>query len=624
MAQDRDSRGGRFKIRLPQNNQQMRWNLGYAIIAIFGVFLLQSLIIDLQRTEQIPFSEFEAQLEEGLIERVTVGSETLTGTYSEPVDGKTEFVTRRVQGDLVDQLEKAGVEYDGKVETSFWTEMLSWLIPLGLFFALWYFVIRRMMQQGGPGSQLMQIGKSNARVSYEQDTGTTFEDVAGIDEAQEELEELVAFLKNPQDYGRLGAKVPKGVLLAGPPGTGKTLVARAMAGEADVPFFYINGSEFVQMFVGVGAARVRDLFQQANEHAPAIIFIDELDALGAARNSQPGMAGGGNDEKEQTLHQLLVELDGFDPTSGLLVLGATNRAEILDPALLRAGRFDRQVTVPRPDKKGRIDILRVHARKVTLAEGIDFEAIAQLTAGFSGADFENLVNEAALLATRRVAEAVEQGDFTAALERLVAGTEKKNRPMSEEERVRVAYHELGHAYLGLALPGADPVQKVSIVPRSIGALGYTLQRPIGDRFLMTRSELIDKITVLLGGRAAEAVFFDDISTGAADDLQKVTQMARAMVAQYGMTESLGLVAYDNGQQTQGGLPQALRGRDHGDETARLIDETARKIVDDAYDRAKGMIEEGRSRIDAVAQRLLEEETLSESDLRTQLGPEPAT
>ncbi|MGM0662185.1 MAG: ATP-dependent zinc metalloprotease FtsH [Pseudomonadota bacterium] len=624
MAQDRDNRGRWFNVRPPQNNQQIRWNAGYAIIAIFGVFLLQGLIMDLQRTDQIPFSEFEKQLDAGNIERVTVGSETLDGIYSEPVDGKTEFVTRRVQGDIVDQLEEAGVEYDGKVETDFWTGILSWIIPLGIFFALWYFVIRRMMQQGGPGGQLMQIGKSNARVSYEQDTGTSFEDVAGIDEAREELEELVAFLKNPQDYGRLGAKVPKGVLLAGPPGTGKTLVARAMAGEAAVPFFYINGSEFVQMFVGVGAARVRDLFKQANEHAPAIIFIDELDALGAARNSQPGMAGGGNDEKEQTLHQLLVELDGFDPTSGLLVLGATNRAEILDPALLRAGRFDRHISVPRPDKKGRIDILRVHARKVKLADGVDFEAIARLTAGFSGADLENLVNEAALLATRREADAVEQVDFTAAIERLVAGSEKKNRPMSEEERVRVAYHELGHAYLGLSLPGADPVQKVSIVPRSIGALGYTLQRPIGDRFLMTRSELIDKITVLLGGRAAEAVFFEDISTGATDDLQKVTQMARAVVAKYGMTETLGLMAYDNDQHTQGGLPQALQKRDHGDETARLIDETSRKIVDDAYARAKDMIEKARSRIDTVAQHLLEVETLSESELRSQLAPERST
>jgi cell division protease FtsH len=377
------------------------------------------------------------------------------------------------------------------------------------------------------------------------------------------------------------------------------------------------------MFVGVGAARVRDLFKQAGERAPAIIFIDELDALGAARGSQPGMAGGGNDEKEQTLNQLLVELDGFDPSSGLVVVGATNRAEVLDPALLRAGRFDRRVLVPRPDKKGRIDILRVHTRKITLAERIDFEAVAQLTAGFSGADLQNLVNEAALLATRRGAGAVEQRDFTAAIERLIAGSQKKNRPLSEEERIRVAYHELGHAYLGLTLPGADPVQKVSIVPRSIGALGYTLQRPIGDRFLMTRSELIDKMTVLLGGRAAEKVFFEDISTGASDDLQKVTQMARAVVAQYGMTDELGLLAYETGQESQGGLPPALRGREYGDDTARLIDETARQIVDEAYARAVGMIEEARGRIDTVAQRLLKVETLSERELRTQLTPELA-
>jgi len=596
MAQERDknqnSRGKWFGVRPPYNDRGMRWNVGFAIVAIFGVFLLQGLIIEAQRTNRIAFSTFREQLDAGRVESVTVGSETLTGTYIKPVDGKTEFVTRRVQGDILARLEKAGVKYDGKVASDFWSRILSWLIPLGLFFALWFFVVRRMMQQGG-GGQLMQIGKSQARVSYEEDTGVSFGDVAGIDEAREELEEIVAFLKDPRGYGRLGAQVPKGVLLAGPPGTGKTLIARAVAGEAAVPFFYINGSEFVEMFVGVGAAR----------------------------GSRAGMAGGGNDEKEQTLNQLLVELDGFDPSSGLVVVGATNRAEVLDPALLRAGRFDRRVMVPRPDKKGRIDILGVHARKVTLAGDVDFEAIAQLTAGFSGADLQNLVNEAALLATRRGAEAVAQRDFTAAIERLVAGSQKKNRPLSEAERVRVAYHELGHAFLALTLPGADPVQKVSIVPRSIGALGYTLQRPIGDRFLMTRSELIDRITVLLGGRAAEQVFFDEISTGASDDLQKVTQMARAVVAQYGMSDELGLMAYEDGQETQGGLPPAPRGRDHGDETARLIDETARRIVDEAYARAVAMIEEGRGRIDAVAQRLLAVETLGEGDLRSQLIPE---
>ncbi len=623
MPKDKNDRGRRFRWRPQTDAQQMRWNFWFAIVAIFGVFLLQGLIMDLRQTDQIPFSRFEEQLAAGKIESVTVGSETLNGTYTEPVDGNSRFVTRRVQGDIVDKLEQAGVEYDGVIESGFWTQVLSWMIPLGLFFALWFFVVRRMMQQGGPGGQLMQLGKSKARVTFEEDTGTGFDDVAGIDEPREELEEIVAFLKDPRDYGRLGAQVPKGVLLAGPPGTGKTLVARAVAGEAEVPFFYINGSEFVEMFVGVGAARVRDLFAQANQRAPAIIFIDELDALGAARGGGSGMAGGGNDEKEQTLNQLLVELDGFDATSGLVVMGATNRAETLDPALLRAGRFDRRVLVPRPDKKGRIDILGVHSRKITLAQGVDFEAVAQLTAGFSGADLQNLVNEAALLATRRGADAVEQDDFTAAIERLVAGSQKKNRPLSEDERVRVAYHELGHAYLGLQLAGADPVQKVSIVPRSIGALGYTLQRPIGDRFLMTRGELIDRITVLLGGRAAEQVFFDDVSTGASDDLQKVTQMARAVVAQYGMTEELGLMAYEDGQETQGGLPPALRGRDYGDETARLIDETARRTVDEAYARAVGMIEEARERIDTVAQRLLEVETLNESELRSRLAPDAA-
>ena len=600
---------------------QMRLNLGFLIAAIFGALLVQAYIAERQTTNQIPYSRFETQLNEGKIESVTVGQDTVTGTYAEPIDGQTEFATRRVEGDILQTLEEAGVEYDGRISTDILSTILSWLIPLGLFFALWWFVIRRAMQaQGGPGGQLMQIGKSNAKVTYEEDTGVSFDDVAGIDEAREELEEIVSVLKDPSAYAKLGAQAPKGVLLAGPPGTGKTLIARAVAGEADVPFFYINGSEFVEMFVGVGAARVRDLFKQATQRAPAIIFIDELDALGAARGGQTGMAGGQNDEKEQTLNQLLVELDGFDPKSGLVVMGATNRAEVLDPALLRAGRLDRRVLVPRPDKKGRIDILGVHTRKVELGGDVDFDAVAQLTAGFTGADLQNLVNEAALMATRRDADAVEQRDFTAAIERLVAGAQKKNRPLSEDERIRVAYHELGHAYLGVQLPGADPVQKVSIVPRSIGALGYTLQRPTGDRFLMTRGELVDRMTVLLGGRAAEAEFFDDVSTGASDDLNKVTQIARSLVTQYGMSDELGLLAYENGQETQGGLPAAMRGHEHGDETARKIDATTRDLVDEAYERARAMIAQGRDRIDEVAKRLLEVETLDEEELRRQFAP----
>ena len=617
----RGSGSGTRQQMSPASHALDKWNLGYLLLAIIGVILLQSLITEMQTTDQIPYSEFRTQLEKGNVESVTVGSETLSGEYAEAVDEKTAFVTRRVEGDIVDRLEEAGVEYDGQVEDTVWGQILSWLIPIGLFFALWWFVIRRMVeQQGGMGQQLMQIGKSRARVTYEQETGVGFSDVAGIDEAREELEEIVSFLKDPEGYGRLGAKVPKGVLLAGPPGTGKTLVARAVAGEAAVPFFYINGSEFVEMFVGVGAARVRDLFRQANERAPAIIFIDELDALGAARGSRPGMAGGGGDEKEQTLNQLLVELDGFDPSNGLVVMGATNRAEVLDPALLRAGRFDRRVLVPRPDRKGRVEILKVHTRKVALGEDVDLDAIARLTTGFTGADLQNLVNEAALLATRRGAEAVEQRDVTAAVERLVAGAQKKNRPLSEDERVRVAYHELGHALLGVQLPGADPVQKVSIVPRSIGALGYTLQRPTGDRYLMTRSELVDKMSVLLGGRAAERVFFDDVSTGASDDLQKVTQIARALVTQYGMTEELGLMAWEDGRESSGGLPPGLEGRDYGEETASRIDATARALVDDAYARAVDLIERHREEIKRLADRLLEVETIGEDELREAFAP----
>jgi len=597
-------------------SRQTRLNLWYLLAAILGVMALQYLYVQSQQVEQIPFSEFRTQLEEGNVASVEVGSETVTGTYEEDVEGSSEFVTRRVDDGLAEILERSGVEYDGTVEDTLASQILSWLIPIGIFFAIWWFVFRRFAQQQGVGGGMMQIGKSKARVYVEEKTGTTFDQVAGIDESREELEEIVSFLRDPDGYGRLGAKVPKGVLLAGPPGTGKTLIARAVAGEARVPFFFINGSEFVEMFVGVGAARVRDLFEQAKGRAPAIIFIDELDALGAARSAGGGgMAGGSNDEKEQTLNQLLVELDGFDPAEGLVVVGATNRPEVLDPALLRAGRFDRRVLVPRPEKKGRADILHVHLRKVVADPDLDVQKIAQLTAGFTGADLENLVNEAALLATRRGAERVEMSDVTAAIERIVAGPQKKNRILSEDERTRVAYHELGHAVVTMALPGTDPVQKVSIVPRSVGALGYTLQRPTGDRYLMTREELSNKMCVLLAGRAAERVFFDDVSTGAADDLQKVTEIARSLVAQYGMTEELGLLAYEGGNRSQGGLPPALQGRDYADDTARMIDATARELVDDAYERALSVVRRERKRIDEVARTLLEEETLGEARLR---------
>jgi cell division protease FtsH len=432
-----------------------------------------------------------------------------------------------------------------------------------------------------------------------------------VDEAKAELQEVVEFLKDPKRYGRLGARVPKGVLLVGPPGTGKTLLARAVAGEAGVAFFSISGSEFVEMFVGVGAARVRDLFEQARGKAPAIIFIDELDALGRAR----GAGGfGGHDEKEQTLNQLLVELDGFDPSTGLVLLAATNRPEILDPALLRAGRFDRQVLVDRPDKHGRIQILRVHAKKITLAEGVDLEQVAALTPGFSGADLANLVNEAALLATRRSAEAVTLRDFTEAIERIVAGLEKKNRVLNPKERGVVAHHELGHAIVAMALPGTDPVHKISIIPRGVGALGYTIQRPTEDRFLMTREELESKMAVLLGGRAAEEVVFGHLSTGAADDLAKVTDIARSMVMRFGMVKALGHVAYEEERAPFLGGPLPQGHREYSEETAREIDVAVREIVKSCYDRALGILSREKNLLENWARRLLEKETLADEEL----------
>jgi len=595
--------------------RKQRWHLGYLAAAVLAVLLIQYIYVQTTQVADISYAEFEEHVDQGRVESVRVGSETITGTFTEPVDGKERFTTRRVEGEILDRLRERGVDYNGRVENTFLEQVLSWVIPIALLLGVWYFVFRRMIERQAGGG-LMQIGKSKARVYYEKKTGTSFDQVAGIDEVKEELQEVVAFLRNPEHYGRLGAKVPKGVLLAGPPGTGKTLIARAVAGEAEVPFFYINGSEFVEMFVGVGAARVRDLFNQAKEKAPSIIFVDELDALGRVRGGG-GMGGGGHDEKEQTLNQLLVEMDGFDPNSGLVLIGATNRPEILDPALLRAGRFDRRVIVDRPDKKGRAAILRVHAAKVVLDEDVDLDRIAELTPGFTGADLENLVNEAALLATRRDGRAVTMSDFTNAIERVVAGLQKKNRVLSDEERRRVAYHELGHALMSLALPGVDPVQKVSIIPRSVGALGYTMQRPTGDRYLMTRQELANKMCVMLGGRGSETVFFDDISTGASDDLEKCTDVARSMVTQYGMTEALGQVTYERKRQTSGGLPMPQESRpSYAEATAREIDAAVRELVDDAFARTLEHIRSHREELEQAAQQLLREETMDEATLRT--------
>ena len=584
----------------------------YVIAAVLLMLFIQSLYLQSTKLTPIPYSRFEALLDANKVNEVAITQNQIQGTLKEAEpDGLKDFVTTRVQPpELAENLTKHGVTYSGVVESHWIADLLSWILPAVFFVGIWMFAIRRM-GQGGLGG-LMTIGKSRAKVYVEKETKVTFADVAGVDEAKDELVEIVNFLKNPKIYGRLGGRAPKGVLLVGPPGTGKTLLARAVAGEAGVPFFSISGAEFVEMFVGVGAARVRDLFEQARQHAPAIIFIDELDALGRARGAY---VGGGHDEKEQTLNQLLAELDGFDPTSGLVLLGATNRPEILDPALLRAGRFDRQILVDRPDKRGREQILAVHLRKAKLAVDVNPEQIAALTPGFTGADLANLVNEATLLATRRNADSVTMSDFTNAIERMVAGLEKRNRLLNPLERRVVAYHELGHAMVALALPGTDTVHKVSIIPHGVGALGYTIQRPIEDRYLMTRAELEHKMAGLLGGRAAEQLVFAEISTGAADDLAKATDIARAMVLRYGMSEALGNVAYDRDRtpflQPNYPVPQE---RNYSEETANAVDGAVRRFVDHAFEQASAILRRNRSLLDRTASALLETETLSEPEI----------
>ncbi|WP_460426435.1 ATP-dependent zinc metalloprotease FtsH [Azotobacter armeniacus] len=599
--------------------QQAQFHVGYWFIAVLGFVLIQNLLTEQQQVTQIPYSEFEQYLKEGRVEELAVTDRQIEGTLKEPLPGgQTRFVATRIEPQLAEHLQQYPVRYAGKIESTLLRDLLSWTLPALIFFSLWLFLLKRI--GGSLGGGMMQIGKSKAKIYVETDMKVTFADVAGVDEAKDELKEIVDFLKDPQTYGRLGGRMPKGVLLIGPPGTGKTLLARAVAGEAKVPFFSISGSEFVEMFVGVGAARVRDLFEQARAQAPAIIFIDELDALGRARGVGP--LGGGHDEKEQTLNQLLVELDGFDTSSGLVLLAATNRPEILDPALLRAGRFDRQVLVDRPDKAGRVQILEVHLKKARLAANVDPQQIAALTPGFTGADLANLVNEAALLATRRRAEAVTMDDFTAAVERIVAGLEKRNRLLNPKEREIVAHHEMGHALVAMALPGMDMVHKVSIIPRGMGALGYTIQRPTEDRFLMTREELENKMAVLLGGRAAEWIVFSHFSTGAADDLAKVTDIARAMVTRYGMSERLGHVTLEREQHSYLGVEQmyGLPARhEYGETTATAIDAEVQAIVERAFQRTVALLEERRALLERSARRLLEEETLDAEQLAELVG-----
>ena len=601
-------------------DKQKAWHLGYWLLALL---LLQNFWHGAGETQAVTYSEFEKALRDGRVASVTVTDQMVTGQLKSAEAGKTALVAVLVPPELASRLERYEVPYGRLIESSLLRDIMSWTLPTLLFFGLWYLLFHRLAgKQGGMGG-LLSIGKSHAKVYLQTDTGVTFADVAGVDEAKHELEEVVDFLKHPQEYGRLGARIPKGVLLVGPPGTGKTLLARAVAGEAGVPFFSISGSEFVEMFVGVGAARVRDLFEQARLKAPAIIFVDELDALGRARGALSGM--GGHDEKEQTLNQLLSEMDGFDGSVGLIILSATNRPEILDPALLRAGRFDRQVLVDRPDRKGRIDILKVHVRHIKLDAGVQLDEVAALTPGFSGADLANLVNEATLVATRRKAEQVTLPDFTAAVERIVAGLEHRNRVLNPKERQAVAYHEIGHALVALAQRGADPVHKVSIIPRGIGALGYTIQRPSEDRYLMTRPELEQKMAVLLAGRAAEKLVSGMLSTGAADDLAKATDMARDMVTRYGMDEALGYVSFEPLHPTMLDLPAGLvppQSRASPDTLTR-IDAAIRAIVMAGFDRATAILTDNREVLERGARALLEKETLDEAAilaLATELRP----
>ncbi len=560
----------------------------------------------------IPYSEFLRLAREGKVSEVAVSDNVIQGKLlSEDTASQNNetFQTVRVDKDISEVLEQNGIEYTGRIQSNFLSNLFSWIFPVLLFVVIWFLLMKRFQkQQGG----FMTLGKNKAKIYMENDVQVRFDDAAGVDEAKQELVEIIDFLKEPERFTRIGGQIPRGILLVGPPGTGKTLLAKAVAGESQVPFFSLSGSEFVEMFVGLGAARVRDLFKQANENAPCIIFIDELDALGKARGF--GTVGG-HDEREQTLNQLLVELDGFDPNMGVILMAATNRPEILDPALLRPGRFDRQILVDRPDKIGRQEILKVHLNNVTAADDLDVEAVAGMTPGMVGADLANLVNEAALLSVRRDKSEVGMSEFEEAVERVVAGLEKKNRLINPKEKEIVAYHELGHAIVAMSLPETDPVQKISIIPRGIAALGYTMQVPTEDRFLMRRTELLNRIATLLGGRAAEEIIFDDISTGAHNDLSRATDIARSMVKEYGMSRQLGQVYLAHDKQSQFMNPMQESGGDYSAMTAHLIDKEIRQIIDEQYDRALQILRSRRDLLKSTAKKLLESEVIDGAELK---------
>ncbi|MGA2107996.1 MAG: ATP-dependent zinc metalloprotease FtsH [Syntrophorhabdales bacterium] len=589
------------------------FSIWYFFIMMFLILALQQYFLS-PKVESIPYSQFKQELAQGNVDKLTIGPDNITGTLKAK-EGKAaqQFITDRVDDPgLVKELDDHKVDYSGRHESKLLGSLLTWILPIGIMILIWRFAMKKM----GPGAGVMSFAKSKARVFAENETNVDFSDVEGIDEAKAELQEVVEFLKSPEKFQRLGGRIPKGVLIVGAPGTGKTLLAKAVAGEAKVPFFSISGSEFVEMFVGVGASRVRDLFSQAKGQAPCIIFIDELDALGKARGIN---VMGGNDEREQTLNQLLVEMDGFESNTGVIIMAATNRPEILDPALLRPGRFDRQVVVDRPDINGREGILKVHSRHVLLGPDVDLRKIAALTPGFVGADLANLVNEAALLAARKNKEAVGPTDFDEAIDRVVGGLEKKNRVMNAAEKEIVAFHEAGHAITAESVKYADPVNKISIIPRGVAALGYTQQRPTEDRYLMTRPALLDQLAVLLGGRVAEELVFGDISTGAQNDLQRATDIAHAMVAEYGMSDLLGPVTYERPRQPMF-LPESYSpGKAYSETKATQIDEEISRVMAEAHERVRKILSERRKVLDELAHLLTEEEMVQGEELRKMLS-----
>ncbi|MDY6824339.1 MAG: ATP-dependent zinc metalloprotease FtsH [Thermodesulfobacteriota bacterium] len=597
-----------------------RFNLWYFVFAMILFSYLQPLLFS-SKTETISYGQFKQYVDQGIVDELIIGPESIKGTLAGKLDEspKRAFTTIRVNDpDLVKELDERKISYSGRHENRFLSSLLSWVLPLGLFFLIWRFAMKKM----GSGMGVMSFSKSKAKIFAETDTRVSFADVAGIDEAREELEEVVEFLKTPDKFQKLGGRIPKGVMLVGPPGTGKTLLARAVAGEAKVPFFSISGSEFVEMFVGVGAARVRDLFSQAAAQAPCIIFIDELDALGKARGMNPM---GGHDEREQTLNQLLVEMDGFETNKGVIIMAATNRPEILDPALLRPGRLDRQVLVDRPDINGREAILKIHSRNVTLGSEVDLRTIAGRTPGFVGADLANIINEAALLAARTDKDTVDAADFDEAIDRVVGGLQKKNRVMNAQEKEIVAFHESGHAIVAESVEHADPVHKISIIPRGIAALGYTQQQPTEDRYLMTRSELNDRLAVFLGGRVAEELVFNEISTGAQNDLQRASDIARAMVTEYGMSDLLGLVSYERPRQAMF-LPESFSpARNYSEAKSAQIDDEVKRFVDEAHQRVRRILSERRTVLDALARLLSQKESVQGEELRRMMSAAaPAT